>query len=148
MKAINIILVIFLFSSIYSIDEIRYRVSRGNFGRLVESFTVTFNKETGITAEYLEGPKDGGDTVKGKKKYDLTTEDLGLPSLKELFKLFNKIDFPEETDWMEPKLLDAPIWHLYVDDKDYHSNKKTDFLEEFSKIVNLDDIKEYCASNY
>ena len=148
MKAINTILVLILFSCFNSIDEIKYRLSRGRFGKLIDSFTVTFNKNTGIQAEYLEGTKDSTDTLKGKKTYELTTEDLGLPSLKELFKLFNKIDFPEETNWMEPKLFDVPIWHLYVDDKDYHSNKKTDFLEEFSKIVNLDDIKEYCASNY
>ena len=147
MKVINIVLLFVLFSSLNSIDEISYRLSRGRFGRLIDSFGVTFNRITGIQADYLEASQ-GLDTVKGKKTYNLTSEDLGLPSLKELFKLFNKINFPNETNWMQPKLYDVPIWHLYVDDRDYHSNRGTEFLTQFSNIVNLTNIKEYCKSRY
>ena len=71
-----------------------------------------------------------------------------MPSLKELFKLFNKINFPQETNWKDANLFDVPIWHLIVDDKDYFSNRGTDFLAEFAELVNLTNIKEYCKNNY
>ena len=146
MKYIYKILLIFcLFSSLNSIDEITYRLSRGFLGRLIDSFSVKFNRFSGIQAEYLEARNPES---KGNKVYNLTTEDLNLPSLKELFKLFNKIKFPNETNWMDTKLFDVPIWHLIVDDKDYHSNRGTDFLREFADLVNLTNIKEYCKNNY
>ena len=137
-----------LFSSFNSIDEIRYAINRGFLGRLIDTFSVTFNRFSGIQAEYSEVNSFNIEESKEKKIYNLTTEELGLPSLKELFKLFNKIDFPEETNWMQTKLYDVPIWHLYVDDKDYYSNRRTEFLEEFDYIVNLTNIKEYCKNNY
>ncbi len=71
-----------------------------------------------------------------------------MPPLKELFKLFNKIKFPEETNWMDTKLFDVPIWHLIVDDKDYYSNRGTDFLTKFLDLVNITNIKEYCKDRY
>ena len=144
----KIILIFALLSSFNSIDEIKYSINRGFLGRLIDTFSVTFNRISGIQAEYSEANSFNIEESKGKKIYNLTTEELGLPSLKELFKLFNKIDFPEETDWMQPKLFDVPIWYLYVDDKDYHSNRGTEFLEEFAYIVNLTNIKKYCKDNY
>ena len=145
----KIFLIFCIFSTLNSIDQITYRLPRGFLGRLIDSFSVTFNRITGIQAEYLEARNQDPELEpKGKKVYNLTTDDLNLPSLKELFKLFNKIKFPNETNWMDTKLYDVPIWHLIVDDKDYHSNRGTDFLREFSEIVNLTNIKEYCKNNY
>ena len=145
----KIFLIFCIFSALNSIDQIIYRLPRGFLGRLIDSFSVTFNRITGIQAEYLEARNQDPELEpKGKKVYNLTTDDLNLPSLKELFKLFNKIKFPNETNWMDTKLYDVPIWHLIVDDKDYHSNRGTDFLREFSEIVNLTNIKEYCKNNY
>ena len=145
----KIFLIFCIFSTLNSIDQITYRLPRGFLGRLIDSFSVTFNRVTGIQAEYLEARNQDPELEpKGKKIYNLTTDDLNLPSLKELFKLFNKIKFPNETNWMDTKLYDVPIWHLIVDDKDYHSNRGTDFLREFSEIVNLTNIKEYCKNNY
>ena len=145
----KIFLIFCTFSTLNSIDQITYRLPRGFLGRLIDSFSVTFNRITGIQAEYLEARNQDPELEpKGKKVYNLTTDDLNLPSLKELFKLFNKIKFPNETNWMDTKLYDVPIWHLIVDDKDYHSNIGTDFLREFSEIVNLTNIKEYCKNNY
>ena len=145
-------LLLILFTSFYSIDEIKYSLTTGFLGRFIDRFSVRFNKYEGIQAEYEEAPipisVDFEEEPKGKKVYNLTCEDLGLPSLKELFKLFNKIDFPNETNWVDTKTFDVPIWHLYVDDKDYHSNRGTKFLEEFSNIVNLTNIRRYCASRY
>ena len=149
MKDIYIIILIFgLFSSFNSIDEIKYSKSRGFLGRLIDSFSVKFNRYSGIQAEYLEVNRYNQSESKGKKIYNLTTEELDLPSLKELFKLFNKIDFPEETNWMHTKLYDVPIWHLYVDEKDYYSNRGTEFLEKFDDIVNITNIREYCKKRY
>ena len=106
MKYIFKIFLIFgLFSALNSIDQIIYRLPRGFLGRLIDSFSVTFNRITGIQAEYLEARNQDPELEpKGKKIYNLTTDDLNLPSLKELFKLFNKIKFPNETNWMDTKL--------------------------------------------
>ena len=149
----KIFLLLILFTSFYSIDEIKYSSTSGLFGRFNSRFSVRFNRSEGIQAEYEKGPvlidlEEEEEEPKGIKVYNLTCEDLELPSLKELFKLFNKIDFPNETNWVDTKLLDAPVWHLYVDDKDYHSNRGTKFLEEFSYIVNLTNIRLYCSSRY
>ena len=147
-KNIPILIIFVLFLSCNSIEEIKYSLNRGFLGRFIDGFSVKFNK-TGIEAEYIEAPKEYNieEGSKGRKIYNLIPEDLGLPPLKELFKLFNKIDFPEETNWME-KIYDVPIWHLYVDDKDYTSNRGTEFLEKFDDIVNLTNIREYCKSRY
>ena len=144
----KIILVLALLSCFCSIDEITYRLNRGFLGRFIDSFSVTFNRFSGIKAEYLEAPRFNTEEAKGKKDYNLTCEDLGLPPLKELFKLFNKIKFPEETNWKDAKLFDVPIWHLIVDDKDYYSNRGTDFLTKFLDLVNITNIKEYCKDRY
>lgn len=140
-RFLSIFLIFALFSCFNSVDEIKYRLTTVNTFRFIDRFTVTFNSLSGIQAEYLE-------TGKSPKAYNLTTEELGLPSLKELFKLFNKINFPEQTDWRDKNLFDVPYWHLYVDGKDYTSNRGTEFLSQFSNIVNLTNIKEYCKSRY
>ena len=151
---IKIFILFVLFTSLCSIDEIKYVLNRGFLGRSMDRFLVRFNRQEGIQAEYEETPIPGRNDFEeerkriGKKLYNLTCEELGLPSLKELFKLFNKIDFPNETDWMDTGLFDVPVWYLYVDDKDYHSNVGTKFLEEFSNIVNLTNIRQYCVSRY
>ena len=143
-------LLFFLFSTFNSIDEIQYSLSRGFLGRFIDRFSVKFNRFTGIYAEYEEAKNrfKEEEEAKGKKTYNITTEELGLPSIKELFKLFNKIKFPNETDLTDHNLFDVPIWYLYVDGKDYHSNRGTDFLGEFADIVNLTNIKEYCKNRY
>ena len=48
--------------------------------------------------------------------------------MKELFKNFNKITFPENTDY-SADITDASFWHLIVDGKDCYSNIETNFLE-------------------
>ena len=151
---ITIFLILILFSSLNSIDQIEYYLSRRFIGRLIDSFSVKFNRFTGIYAEYLEArnnlneEEEEEEEPKGLKTYNITTDELGLPPLKELFKLFNKINFPNETDWMHKRLFDVPVWHLIVDDKDYYSNRGTEFLEKFDEIVNITNIKEYCISRY
>ena len=148
-KLLTIFLIFALFSCFNSIDEIKYSLSRGFLGRLIDRFSVTFNRLSGIQAVYMEVNRlNPEENAKGEKVYNLTTEELGLPSLKELFKLFNKINFPEETNWKDNKLFDVPIWYLYVDGKGYYSNRGTEFMQEFANIVNLTNIKEYCMSKY
>ena len=143
----KIFLVLALFSSFYSIDEITYHKKIGGYiRRFSDEFKVTFNRYSGIKAEYLLPPYRIHS--KGRKYYNLTCEELGLPSLKELFKLFDKINFPEETNWKDSRFFDLPFWHLYVDKKDYYSNGRPDFLKRFDEIVNIKKIKEYCKKKY
>ena len=149
----NIFLIFLLFSLFNSIDEIEYRIVNGFLGRVFDSFSVKFNRMEGIIAEYEEmgdivDDMDNMPKSKGKKIYNFTTEELGLPNLKELFKQFNKIDFPNETNWVDKQLFDVPYWHLIVDGKDYYSNVGTDFMTKFQKIINIYDIMNYCKDHY
>ena len=139
-----------LFSTFNSIEEIEYRITNAFIGRILNRFSVKFNKISGIKAEYeeMEPNYENGNISKGKKIYNITNEELGLPNNKELFKLFDKIDFPEETDWSDRNLFDVPFWHLIVDGKDYYSNVGTEFMSKFQEIVNIGDIRKYCKENY
>ena len=147
---LKLIFIFLLFSTFNSIEEIEYRIVHAFIGRVLDRFSVKFNKINGIKAEYeeMEENHDNGNISKGKKIYNITTEELGLPTIKELFKLFDKIDFPEETNWNDRNLFDVPIWHLIVDGKDYHSNVGTEFMSKFQEIVNIYDIMTYCKENY
>ena len=140
---ISIFIIFILFLSIKSIEQIEYSINRGFLGRFIDSFSVKFNRLTGIQAQYVEARNN----TRRKETYNITNDELGLPSMKELFKLFNKINFPNETNWMQ-QIYDVPIWHLIVDGKDYYSNRGTEFLEKFNDIVNLTNIKEYCKKRY
>ena len=144
---IQIFIICLLFSSFSPIEEIEYRIIHHFIGKVLDIFSVKFNRLNGIKAEYEE-MEDFDDISKGKKYYNLTNEDLNLPSMKELFKLFNKIDFPNETNWVDNELYDIPIWHLIVDGKDYHSNVGTYFMDKFQEIINIYDIMKYCKDNY
>ena len=147
----KIFLIFLLFSLFYSIDEIEYRRVTAFIGRILNIFSLKFNRINGITAEYEEMEKDVitiENISKGKKIYNFTTEELGLPNLKELFKQFNKINFPNETNWVDKQLFDVPYWHLIVDGKDYYSNVGTYFMDKFQEIVNIYEIYNYCKQNY
>ena len=148
---LKILFIFLLFSTFSSYEEIEYRISTGFISKVFDSFSVTFNRNNGIKAEYekigtLE--EDINYKPKGKKLYNLTNEELGLPSMKELFKLFDKIDFPEKTDWTDNGLFDVSVWQLIVDGKKYHSNVGTEFLSKFKEIVNVNEIKSYCSKLY
>ena len=148
----KIFIIFLLFFSLNCIEEIEYRIVHRIIARVLDKFSVKFNKTTGITAEYeeytsIDEPFETP-ASKGIKLYNLTSEDLGLPSLKDLFKLFNKISFPEETNWVDRQLFDIPVWHLKVDGKDYYSNVGTEFKAKFNEIVNINNIMKYCKDNY
>ena len=149
-KYIRIIFIFFLSSLINSLDEIEYKITHNYIGKIVDKFSVKFNRIKGIKAEYeeMEDRDDYEVVSKGKKIYNLTCDELNLPNLKELFKQFNKIKFPNETNWVNNLLCDGPIWHLIVDGKDYYSNENTDFMNAFKDITNLYDILDYCKEKY
>ena len=67
--------------------------------------------------------------------------------MKELFKNFNKINFPNETDWAE-MIFDVFDWHLIVDGKDYYSNVRTEFYDKFDDLVDINHIREYVENLY
>ena len=146
----KIFFIFLLFSSLNSIEEIEYRIVHAFIGKIRDRFSVKFNRLNGIKAEYeeMENNYDKGNISKGKKIYNITNEELGLPNMKELFKLFNKINFPNETNWVDKRLLDVPYWHLIVDGKDYFSNVGTEFMSKFQEIVNVYNIMDYCKENY
>ena len=141
-------------------NEIEYRqriVSKYN-----KSFTlvsVKFIREKGIQAKYQKGvvkfeidpntfslvDKTGNE---GLKTFELTTDELGLPSLKELFKNFDKIKFPEQTKFSTALYPDFPIWHIIVDGKDYESNVNTEFYDKFNELVNIKKLEEYVRNKY
>ena len=153
------ILIISYISSIYSannyneieyISDVYYRVSHS-----FSKFSVKFNRLNGIEVSFHETKpildEDTLDVIgivdNELKKYNLTNEELGIMQMKELFKNFNKITFPENTD-CSAKITDVPFWHLIVDGKDYFSNIMTDFLEKIDNLVHLDEIREYVKKLY
>ena len=147
---LKILFIFLLFSTFNSYEEIQYSIVTGLLGPVHDSFSVTFNKNNGIKAQYEKVGSFGEDDYKpkGKKEFNLTNEELGLPNMKELFKLFDKIDFPEKTDWTDNGLFDVPVWNLIVDGKKYYSNVGTEFMSKFKEIVNLNEIKSYCVNLY
>ena len=104
------ILIISYISSIYSannyneieyISDVYYRVSHS-----FSKFSVKFNRLNGIEVSFHETKpildEDTLDVIgivdNELKKYNLTNEELGIMQMKELFKNFNKITFPENTE--------------------------------------------------
>ena len=84
----------------------------------------------------------------GLKNYELTNEELGLASTEELFKSFDKIDFPEQTNFSNSMFPDFPIWHIIVDGKDYQSNVNTEFYDKINELINIKKIEEYVRNKY
>ena len=120
---------------------------------------IKFDRKTGIIAKYqralpkyeineetLELEDITGD--EGLKIFELTNEELGLKQNKELFKNFDKIEFPEETDFINTKIFGYPEWHLIVDGKDYKSNVKPEFYNEFNDLVNIKEVRDYVINLY
>ena len=118
------------------------------------SFSIVFKRESGIRANYEKGKLDyeiDPETLSLKEKvttnqlksFRLSNEELGLMESKELFKNFDKIEFPEETDFTTALYPDFPIWHIIVDGKDYKSNVDTDFSKKLDDLINIRKIKEY-----
>ena len=155
-KLSQIFLFILSLSSIISLNnfnEIEYYTER--FYRLTHTkskFSVKFNKKEGIQAKlhdikeaYYENYTIFEDYK--LKIYNFTNEELGIMPMKELFKNFNKINFPNETDWSE-MIFDVFDWHLIVDGKDYYSNVRTEFYDDFDKLVNINHIREYVEKLY
>ena len=136
-------------------NEIEYRqriVSK--YDKSFTSFSIVFKRERGIRANYEKGKLEyeiDPETMSLKEKvtsnqfksFRLSNEELGLMESKELFKNFDKIEFPEETDFTTALYPDFPIWHIIVDGKDYKSNVDTDFSRKLDDLINIRKIKEY-----
>ena len=136
-------------------NEIEYRqriVSK--YDKSFTSFSIVFKRESGIRANYEKGKLDyeiDPETLSLKEKvttnqlksFRLSNEELGLMESKELFKNFDKIEFPEETDFTTALYPDFPIWHIIVDGKEYKSNVDTDFSKKLDDLINIRKIKEY-----
>ena len=163
MKFYSLFLICLLLSFINTkknIKEIEYR--QKVISKYTKTFTfisIKFNKESGIVAQYQTGldkfeidpetleiiDKNGDE---GLKTFELTNEELGLKPNKELFKNFDKIEFPEETDYINSVFWDFPQWHLIVDGKDYKFNVNPDFYIQFNDLVNIKNIKDYVIKLY
>ena len=140
--------------------EIEYRqriVSK--YDKSFTLFSVKFIKDQGIEALYQKGKvvmeidpntfsfveKTGNE---GLKVFKLTSEELSLASINELFQNFDKIIFPEETNFSSALYPDFPIWHIIVDGKDYQSNVNTEFYDKINELVNIKHIQEYVIKKY
>ena len=149
------ILSFILMTSQKSYKEIEYRqriISK--YDKSFTLFSVKFTRDKGIQAQYQEGTakfeidpntfslidKTG---TEGLKTFDLTSEELGLKSINELFAAFDKIEFPEETNFSSAMYPDFPIWHIIVDGKDYQSNINTEFYDKINELINIKRIQEY-----
>ena len=146
------LLLFLIISFIESLEEIEYRKINGYLGRVLENFAIKFNRiNDEIKAEYEETIYDFDNIEyksKGRKTFNLTNEELGLPSMKKLFKQFNKINFPDETDWIDHYSPDYPTWTLIIDGKLYYTNYETDFIEQFQEVVNIHKLNEYIKKIY
>ena len=70
MNKMNFFLIFLLFSSLNCLDEIEYRITRGFIGRILDRFSLKFNRINGIIAEYeamKRGPEVPINQSKGKK---------------------------------------------------------------------------------
>ena len=149
-----------LMNSLGKIQEIEYRQRiQSKYDKSFTLFSVKFSREKGIVAQYQKGKAIYGiDPVtlspidmtgtENLKTFELTTDELELPSIKDLFKFFDKIEFPEETDFSSALYPDFPIWHMIVDGKDYQSNVNTKFYKKFNEIVNIKNIQDYVIKKY
>ena len=86
--------------------------------------------------------------TEGLKNFEITNGELGLKNNEELFKNFNEIIFPEETDFRCAQFPDFPVWHIIVDGKDYQGNVDTEFYKKFDNLVNIKKIEEYIIKKY
>ena len=160
LKIILTILIFSFISSQQSFKEIEYRqkiVSK--YDKHFTLFSLKFIRDKGIQAQYQKGiskiefdpdtslfvDKTGDE---GLKTFELTNEELGLEQTKELFKSFDKIEFPEETEFINSMFIDFPEWHLIVDGKDYKSNVKPEFYNEFNDLVNIKEVRDYVINLY
>ena len=147
-------------NSIERIQEIEYMEKiYSKYSKYFTYFSIKFDRKTGIVAKYQRAiPKYELDEEtleiidltgdEGLKTFELTNEELGLKDNKELFKSFDKIEFPEETDFINSMLFWLPDWHLIVDGKDYKLNVKPEFYNEFNDLVNVKEIRDYVINLY
>ena len=84
----------------------------------------------------------------GLKSFKLTSEELNLMPINELFENFDKIKFPEETNFSSALYPDFPIWHIIVDRKNYQSNVNTEFYDKINELVNIKNIQDYVIKKY
>ena len=159
----QIFLSILLFSLISSEEkfkEIEYRQKIiSKYDKKFTLFSVKFTREKGIEAQYQKGKAEfdiDPETLtlidktgtEGLKTFELTNEELGIKPLEELFENFDKIEFPEKTDFRTALFPDFPIWHIIVDGKDYQSNINTEFYDKFNELVNIKNIEKYVIKKY
>ena len=164
MKCYILFLLFLSFSFISSLDKIQeieyWEKIYSKYTKYFTYFSLKLNrKEGGVIAKYQRAiPKYEFDEEtlefiditgdEGLKTYELTNEELGLKKNKELFKNFDKIKFPEETDFRKSIFVDFPTWHIVVDGKDYQSNVDTSFYTKIDGLVNIKKIREYVVNNF
>ena len=154
---LSLIYIIMSSGNNYSEIEYKQRII-SKYDKSLTFFSIKFYKDK-IKAQYQKGKakfeidpntfsfvdKTG---TEGLKTFELSNEELGLKNNEELFKDFNKIKFPEETDFRNAQFPDFPIWHILVNGKDYQGNVDTEFYNKFNDIVNIKKIEEYVIKKY
>ena len=148
----------FLYSNIISkkVEEVEYKLSVHTLDRLESKIDIKVNRIKGITAEYQEFHHELFNTVDNKerkknklKKYEIKCEDIGISSIDDLFKVIDKIEFPEKTNHINRMIADAPIWSIIVDGKKYYGNSSSpSFYKEIMENAKFIDIMEFCIEHY
>ena len=161
MKLLTFVLAVLSISFITcKYNEIEYRqriVSK--YDKSFTLFSIKFKRDSGISADYQKGKLEyeiDPETMSLKEKvtnsqlksFKFSNQELGLMEAKELFKNFDKIEFPEETDFTTALYPDFPIWHIIVDGKDYQSNVDTEFSRKLDDLINIRKIKEYVINKF
>ena len=140
-------------------EIVYYQRIVSKYDKTFTSFSIVFSKDNGIHASYGKGKleyeidpetKSLQEIVKVDKlkSFPLSNGELGLMDIKELFKNFDKIEFPEETNFTTALFPDFPIWHIVVDGKDYQSNVQTDFYQKIDDLINITKIKDYVINKF
>ena len=158
--SIKIFLVLIISSFLYSnvistkIEEVEYNFSVDIMGTIESTINIKVNRKKGISAEYQKfqtevATYNENNSEKNKlKKYEIKCQDIGFSSIDDIFAVIDKITFPEETNFINNMIADAPVWNIIVDGKRYFGNTNPDFYKEIMEKAKFTEITNYCIKNY
>ena len=135
------------------VKTLTYKLDVFIMGHISYSYEITADRNNGLTAKYAKYGGNGGGMmifdVDGppsnqgpkEKTYNIKNEDFKILPTEKLFEELDKIEFPQETKFIDQHLMDANVWNLIVDGKKYYGNAKPEF---FNKIYELMQIEAIC----
>ena len=158
--SIKIFLVLIISSILFSnaistkIEEVEYNFSVDIMGTIESTINIKVNRKKGISAEYQKFQTEDESNTENNaeknklKKYEIKCQDIGFSSVDDIFAVIDKITFPEETNFINNMIADAPVWNIIVDGKRYFGNTNPDFYKEIMEKAKFTEITNYCIKNY